>query len=147
MRESARDSGELVAPSLVFGLEGSELVDGVGPPLRPRPAVLRPLEGPDGLAGGAALAPAALALGVRYAHGSTLPADEPQNSEGQRGRRNHRPDHPPDEAGFEGSRRRGRGQVAEGRRLTKVDYTKRPRKHGGFLASSGQRWNPVAPPW
>ena len=42
--------GELVAPSLVFGLEGSELVDGVGPPLRPRPAVLRPLEGPDGLA-------------------------------------------------------------------------------------------------
>ena len=52
--------GELVAPGLVFGLEGSELVDGVGPPLRPRPAVLRPLEGPDGLAGGAARAPAAL---------------------------------------------------------------------------------------
>ena len=61
--------GQLVAPRLVFGLEGSELVDGVGPPLRPRPAVLRPLEGPDGLASGAALA-----LGVRHAHGSTRDA-------------------------------------------------------------------------
>ena len=33
--------GELVAPSLVFRLQGAEFVDGVGPPLRPGPAVLR----------------------------------------------------------------------------------------------------------
>ena len=37
---------------------------------RPRPAVLRPHDGADGLAGVAALPKAALALGVRHAHGS-----------------------------------------------------------------------------
>ena len=48
--------GQLVAPSLVFGLQGAELGDGGGPPLRPQPAVLRALDGPppsplpDGLA-------------------------------------------------------------------------------------------------
>ena len=31
VRESARDSGRLVAPGLVFGLQGAELADGVGP--------------------------------------------------------------------------------------------------------------------
>ena len=33
--------GQLLAPGLVLGLQLAELVDGVGPPLRPRPAVLR----------------------------------------------------------------------------------------------------------
>ena len=32
--ESARDSGRLVAPGLVLGLQGAELADGVGPPFR-----------------------------------------------------------------------------------------------------------------
>ena len=47
--------GEVVAPGLVLGLQGAELGQGRGPPGRPRSAVLRALEGPDGLAGGAAL--------------------------------------------------------------------------------------------
>ena len=67
------DSGSWSRQASYSALQGSELVDGVGPPLRPRPAVLRPLEGPAGLAGGAPLAPAALALGVGHAHGSTYP--------------------------------------------------------------------------
>ena len=49
--------GQLVAPGLVLGLQGAELVDGVGPALRPRPSVLRrprDRDGADGLAGGAA---------------------------------------------------------------------------------------------
>ena len=64
--ESGQSLWELVAPGLVFGLQGAEL-EGVGPPLRPRSAVLRALEGPDGLAGGAALAVPALAFGVGHA--------------------------------------------------------------------------------
>ena len=39
--ESASESGKSVAPSLVFGLEGPQLVEGRGPPRRARPAVLR----------------------------------------------------------------------------------------------------------
>ena len=69
VREFGQGLGQLVAPGLVFGLEGAELADGVGPPLRPRPAVLRAHDGADGLAGVAALAPAALALGVGHTHG------------------------------------------------------------------------------
>ena len=77
VRESARDSGQLVAPGLVFGLEGAELADGVGPLLRPRPAVLRrrprDLDRADGLAGGAALPEPALAFGVREGHEAIVP--------------------------------------------------------------------------
>ena len=42
--------GQLVAPSLVFSLQGAELVEGIGPPRGPCPAVPGALEGPDGLA-------------------------------------------------------------------------------------------------
>ena len=76
--------GQLVAPGLVFGLEGSELVDGVGPPLRPRPAVLRPLER-SGLARRRRGARASGAGARRWScPWVDLPADEPQNPEGQR---------------------------------------------------------------
>ena len=63
--------GQSVAPRLVFSLQGAELVDGIGPPLWAVPAVPwgGRLEGPDGLAGVAAFPEAALALGVRHAHG------------------------------------------------------------------------------
>ena len=57
--------GQLVAPSLVLRLQGAELGEGVGPPPRPRPAVLRALERPDGFAGGAALA--VMGTGLLYA--------------------------------------------------------------------------------
>ncbi len=40
-----------------YGLQGAELLDGVGPPPQPRPAVLRALEGPDGLVASAVPAP------------------------------------------------------------------------------------------
>ena len=60
--------GELVAPLAVFVLQGAEGVDGVGPPLRSRPAIPRALERPGGLAGGAALAVSALALGACHRH-------------------------------------------------------------------------------
>ena len=48
--------GQLVAPGLVFGLQGAELAAGGGQPLRPRQAVLGAHDGADGLAGGGALA-------------------------------------------------------------------------------------------
>ena len=69
--ESARELGQLVAPSLVLGLQGPELGQGRGPPLRPR---RRPGRPPllDGDAGVAALAEAALALGVREGHRALL---------------------------------------------------------------------------
>ena len=73
VRESARDSGQLVAPSLVLALQGPEFGEGGGPPGRPglRPGRPRP---PllDGLADGAALAVSALPLGVGQGHRALL---------------------------------------------------------------------------
>ena len=60
--------GQRLAPLGVFGLQPLEHGDGVGPLLRPRPSVHRALVGPDGFAGGAALAVSALALGVGHRH-------------------------------------------------------------------------------
>ena len=60
--------GQLVAPGLVFSLQGAELVVGIGPPRGPCPAVPGALEGPDGLAGVVAVPVSLLALGVRHAH-------------------------------------------------------------------------------
>ena len=59
--------GQLVAPSLVFGLQGPELGQGRDPPRRPRPRPGRPLL-LDRDAGGAAFPEAALALGVGQTH-------------------------------------------------------------------------------
>lgn len=61
--------GELIAPGLILGLQGAELVDSGRPPLRPRPAVFGTLwRRSNGLAGGAARPVSALALGVAQGH-------------------------------------------------------------------------------
>ena len=75
----SRSKQRRIAVGKAFGGERKPRyqADGVasqGPRRLPRPRITapRPLEGPDRLADGAALPPAALALGVRHAHRATM---------------------------------------------------------------------------
>ena len=67
--------GQSVAPRLVFGLQGAQLLDGRGPPLGPGAASADDRDGrelADGLAGREALAVSSLALGAALGHASYL---------------------------------------------------------------------------
>ena len=71
VRDSPRDSGQSVAPRLVFGLQGAQLLDGRGPPLGPGAASADDRDGrelADGLAGREAGPVSSLALGAAHGH-------------------------------------------------------------------------------
>ena len=120
VRESARDSG---SPSRQASYSA-----GCGAGRRHRPTALGRaggplggrLEGPDGLAGVAAFPEAALALGVRHAHGGNCTRYCNGSRKGDCGGGAIRAD-------FEA---KGPGAIAS-------RFYEEPRKRGGFLASAG----------